>query len=720
MAERKVYPKVRIAAIGTGGRGHTDLHSFLRSGLCEIVCAADVYAPALEWVKREQPNAKIYTDFKVMLRECAGQYDAVSIMTPDHTHCTAFLEASKYNVPVYCAKPLAHTISETLTMMRIAREKNLITHVSHHGNSEPGTPLLREWLEAGILGQALEAHVFVSGRSRYYTANPDNINHPKAMPDTLDWELWQGPIKRHSYFETLVPRGDWRSWMMYGEGCVGDWCAHLMGPFMVDLDLDLPIAVTLDDPSWDPKKAPYSFPQHAHYIFEFAAKGKRGPFKIHWYDVLRDPPRPPALEKTARFNPVKDGWAGGWLKTEKETLMFGMTGLASLRVVPHERMKEFKKNLPPKKYPRIRDHWAEFLEAVQEKRPTNTPFELGGKVTLMGLMGTIATRFPNRRLTFDEKTMQFTNCPEANAFFYPDWTRDAREEYGPAIGLTEARAVAAAAAVTPEPKAKVAAMLYSISKYIRTNGLERTLVELHDIGYKGVEFQTHFGLKPAEIKRMLDNAGLVAVGSHVDCADFLPDRIKAACEFHLGYGNNLLICAGAGNFPKKGEDLDAFMKRLVERYSKAAEIAALYGCKIGLHNHRTDFDLKLKDGTTYWDYFFTHVSPLVCMEQDVGWTACTGNDPCEQWRKYPGRSITFHAKEDNGWKAGIGGRDIKTFDGILGQPAQPGARGVNWDQVAVAADADHIPWWVVECEKHFDTLDIVRQSFDFLKAKGRC
>ena len=44
-------PKVRIAAIGTGGRGHTDLHSFLRSGLCEISCAADVYAPNLEWVR---------------------------------------------------------------------------------------------------------------------------------------------------------------------------------------------------------------------------------------------------------------------------------------------------------------------------------------------------------------------------------------------------------------------------------------------------------------------------------------------------------------------------------------------------------------------------------------------------------------------------------------------------------------------------------------------
>ena len=152
-------PKVRLAAIGTGGRGHTDLHNFLRSGLAEITCAADVYAPALDWVRKEQPKAKLYADYRKMLAECAGRYDAVSIMTPDHTHCVAFLEASKYNVPVYCAKPLAHTIDETLAMMRVAREKKIITQVSHHGNSEPGTPLLREWMESGIFGQAVEAHV---------------------------------------------------------------------------------------------------------------------------------------------------------------------------------------------------------------------------------------------------------------------------------------------------------------------------------------------------------------------------------------------------------------------------------------------------------------------------------------------------------------------------------------------------------------------------------
>ena len=67
---------------------------------------------------------------------------------------------------------------------------------------------------------------------------------------------------------------------------------------------------------------------------------------------------------------------------------------------------------------------------MQQKRPANTPFEMGGKFTIMGFMGMIATRFPGRRLTFDPVSMRCTNIPEANALMGPDWTDAARAEYG--------------------------------------------------------------------------------------------------------------------------------------------------------------------------------------------------------------------------------------------------------------------------------------------------
>ena len=279
-----------------------------------------------------------------------------------------------------------------------------------------------------------------------------------------------------------------------------------------------------------------------------------------------------------------------------------------------------------------------------------------------------------------------------------------------AVGAGTVFAAAGTACVQRQDcRADIAVQLYSIGKYIAKNGLDKALAEVAKIGYKAVEFCTCFGKSAAELKRLLGANGLAVCGAHVHKRDFGPDRIKAACEYHLGFGNNLLICAGAGNFPRKGEDVDEFMKRHVDYYNVAAETAAKFGCKIGLHNHTPEFDITMKDGTTYFDYFFSHTRKEVCMEQDVGWTACTGRDPCEQWRKYPHRSITMHAKEDNGRRM-----RMDTFDGILGHPPV-NAKGVDWPKVSAAADADGVKWWIAECEVHLDSLQPITESFKFLR-----
>ena len=200
---------------------------------------------------------------------------------------------------------------------------------------------------------------------------------------------------------------------------------------MTALDLDLPTAVTVDAPGFDPAKTPQAFPTNPCYKFEFPAKGQRAAFTAYWYDVNRTAPRPPALEANQEFEPLKHGWSGAWLKCEKETVMYGSHGASGVRIVPQARMRAFKR--PPQKYPRVRNHYAEFLQAVLEKRPANTPFELAGKVSLMGLLGTAATRFPGKRLEFDAVKMRFANCDAANALLKPEWTKEAMETYGAAL-----------------------------------------------------------------------------------------------------------------------------------------------------------------------------------------------------------------------------------------------------------------------------------------------
>lgn len=272
---------------------------------------------------------------------------------------------------------------------------------------------------------------------------------------------------------------------------------------------------------------------------------------------------------------------------------------------------------------------------------------------------------------------------------------------------------------------KLALQLYSIRDYIAKVGLEKALEDVATIGYQGVEFAGYYNFKPAQLKKMLDDNGLVAVGTHVGCDDFSPAKYAATCEFNLGYGNRFICCPGGGNVPpeaswspKKGTRLTEvqsdWVKKLCDFYNQAAENCGKLGCFVGLHNHMWEHDLMMADGKmSYWDYFFSNTDKAVKMEQDVGWSTCAGVDPCAEYAKYPGRSLTIHAKE-NGM-----GPNVKLFDAILGQPGIPGAVGVDWDRLFKATDADKIEWYVVECERHSDSLVAARSSLAFLKMKGR-
>ena len=293
---------------------------------------------------------------------------------------------------------------------------------------------------------------------------------------------------------------------------------------------------------------------------------------------------------------------------------------------------------------------------------------------------------------------------------------------------------------------KVALQLYSLKDYIGGDkkrktkgvGLEQGLADVRAIGFEGVEFAGYYGFKPCEIKKMLADNGLKVCGTHVSNdqygfdvkkGTFNPDVLKKTCAFETGYGNTLIICPGGGNIPpgaswstgrggepcKPSKEIDEFTKKLVELYNKAAVVAKEMGCKIGLHNHTWEHAIKMTDGTSFWDYFFTNTCNDVCMEQDVGWSTCAGVDCCEQYVKYPFRSPTLHAKE-NGM-----GKNVKTFDAILGQPGKPDATPVPWDRLFVASDKNKVEWYVVECERHFDDPNgAVKPSFQFLRSKGRC
>lgn len=287
----------------------------------------------------------------------------------------------------------------------------------------------------------------------------------------------------------------------------------------------------------------------------------------------------------------------------------------------------------------------------------------------------------------------------------------------------------------------IAVQLYSIREYIMGRrdpktkkydgtgvGPEKAMADLAKIGYKSVEFAGYYGKSAKELKKMLDDNGLKPCGTHVSRAVFAPDVIKQTIEFNLEYGNTHLICPGGGMWPPKGyaKGYDSWWKEMVEFYAKAADTANAYGCTLGYHNHTDEFVRRtaMNDGTLMWDYFFSNTPHNVCMEMDVGWAVCAGQDPEYWFKRFPGRSPTLHAKENAGY---LDGPEQKrtyapVFEGILGQPAKfadgKSVKGVDWDGLIPAAQAAGVKHFVVECEKNAANLTAVTESFRFLKGKG--
>ncbi len=166
---------------------------------------------------------------------------------------------------------------------------------------------------------------------------------------------------------------------------------------------------------FDPKAHAEVFPRGARITYRFPAKGARGSVKLVWYEGTCTIPRPEALDAGRPMPAI-----GAVVVGDQGSIMHGSHGAGEVRIIPEAKMKAYKR--PAKTLPRIRcSHQREWLDAIREGRQASSPFEYGGRLSEIGLLGVIAQLFPGRTLDYDEKAMRFTNCDEANALLAPPY-----------------------------------------------------------------------------------------------------------------------------------------------------------------------------------------------------------------------------------------------------------------------------------------------------------
>ena len=157
--------RINVACIGVGGKGDSDSSDAANCG-GNIVAICDVdtnqLAAKAKQFAEKFPQLKQYRDYRKMLDEMGKDIDAVTVSTPDHNHGVASLRAMKMGKHCFCQKPLVQTVYEARKMRQVAKEKKLATQMGNQGSAESGLRRAVEVVQAGVIGNPLEIHVWTN------------------------------------------------------------------------------------------------------------------------------------------------------------------------------------------------------------------------------------------------------------------------------------------------------------------------------------------------------------------------------------------------------------------------------------------------------------------------------------------------------------------------------------------------------------------------------
>jgi sugar phosphate isomerase/epimerase len=247
-----------------------------------------------------------------------------------------------------------------------------------------------------------------------------------------------------------------------------------------------------------------------------------------------------------------------------------------------------------------------------------------------------------------------------------------RREFVKSMGLACAGLAAlrgSAGTVAGTKKIPVGIQLYSFRKQGEKD-FAGIIQKAGELGFSGVEFAGYgpYGDKPAELKKLLDDAGLKAFGTHTGYNLIQPDQIRKTMDFHKAIGCPYIIVPWVD--PKQMAVKDTCLK-IAEVLTRASETAQAEGLYVGYHAHGGDFH-KIDGDRTAWEVLFDHTPKAFIHQIDLGNCLGGGGDPYAMIARYPGRSLSVHLKEHGGPKGAVFGQGTVDFKRALALCEQVG------------------------------------------------
>jgi len=401
--------KLNIALIGLGGRGRAAV-----TGLKDenYVAFCDVDDTRAAQTFKEFPDVPTFRDYRKMLEKLGSSIDAVTVSTPDHMHFPIAVAALKLGKHVFVEKPMTHTVWEARELAKLAREKKVATQMGNQGHASDGVRLLKEWVDAGVLGEVREVQSWTNRPLSHWPQGatnakaPDHSKFVPVIPPTLDWNLWQGIAPERPYDPMFMPF-TWRGFWDYGTGALGDMGCHLLDGVHWALQLDAPSHIEAVSAFHNELTGPSS----SMITYKFPARGKLAPLTLKWYDGGLVPP-PPA-EWDAK-TPLPDN---GTLIIGSKATVFANLYYQSVRIIPEAKRQEMAPSLPPRSLPRVEgaDHFKEWVRACKGGPAAGSNFDIASRLTELCLLSNVAVR-ARRPLEWNSAAMKVTNFSDATQF----------------------------------------------------------------------------------------------------------------------------------------------------------------------------------------------------------------------------------------------------------------------------------------------------------------
>ncbi|HRE81621.1 MAG TPA: Gfo/Idh/MocA family oxidoreductase, partial [Opitutaceae bacterium] len=152
--------KIQVACIGIGHRGWYAVSELLKLPMVQIVAVCDVDETLVADTRKKASElgypdfaqVPLFKDYREMFAKMGDRIDAVTVSTPDHHHYPATMMALQRRKHVYVEKPLTHTVGEARALRLEAKKAGVITQMGNQGRATEGIRLMREWTQAGVLG----------------------------------------------------------------------------------------------------------------------------------------------------------------------------------------------------------------------------------------------------------------------------------------------------------------------------------------------------------------------------------------------------------------------------------------------------------------------------------------------------------------------------------------------------------------------------------------